>query len=103
MELSKVVKEKQTLDQMQKDAKTKYESKGLDMEIVSVTKAITIFRKRKWTDTVALQCKSRSSATEEMRRWKEKLKLINKGLEKRNVRRPGHGLESQKKILTAVL
>lgn len=57
IELSKVVKDKQTMDQMQKDAKTKYESRGLDKEIVSVTKAISIIRKKKvdWHSHLAMQ------------------------------------------------
>ena len=44
-ELNKSVKHKQILEQMQMNAKSEYESEGLDKNIVAVTKALGVKRK----------------------------------------------------------
>lgn len=46
-ELNKDVNDKQLLEHMQRDAKTEYETKDLDKDIVAVTKALSIIRKNK--------------------------------------------------------
>ena len=50
-------KDKQTLEQMRRDAKTEFETKGLDKEIVTVTKAISTIRKKKleWHNRLSMQ------------------------------------------------
>lgn len=51
------MKDKQILEQMQREVKTNYEAKGLDKEIVAVTKAISVIRKNKvdWHSRMTMQ------------------------------------------------
>lgn len=86
-ELNEVVKHKKILEQIQREAKSEYESKGLDKDIMAAPRLSVSYGKTRLTGTAECKCKYLSHVIEEMKTWGGELKLPEEELPKKNVRR----------------